>query len=133
VDQVGQTPGRVGPGAGPTPWPAGRGLRRFDPSHGCHESTRGDGRVGGDRSSRPVGHVAWPPSLHLAPNRPLQVGGGPIHRYKYPLVVKVDTPHSMCSSPLVCSLVVVAQAKPCWELRVESSLRSSSESSLGDR
>jgi hypothetical protein len=38
---------------------------------------------------------------HLVPNRPLQVGGGPIHPYKYPLTVKVEIPHSTCSSPLV--------------------------------
>jgi hypothetical protein len=30
------------------------------------------------------GHSTWPASHHLAPNRPLHVGGGPIHPYKYP-------------------------------------------------
>jgi hypothetical protein len=62
-------------------------------------------KISGGRSSRPVGHVVWPPSLHLVPNRALQVSGGPIHPDKYPLMVKVDTPHSFCSSPLVKVLV----------------------------
>jgi hypothetical protein len=57
--------------------------------------------VDGAPPGRPASHVVWPPDHHLAPNRPLQVGGGPIHPYKYPLMVKVDTPHSFCSSPLV--------------------------------
>jgi hypothetical protein len=75
--------------AGPTPWPIGQGLRQFDSSLGCHTSTRGGEarvmeKVGGGRSTRSVGHVAWPPDHHLVPNRPLQVGGGPIHPYKYP-------------------------------------------------
>jgi hypothetical protein len=50
-------------------------------------------KVGGGRSTQPPGHVV--------PNRPLEVGGGPIHPYKYPLMVKVDTPHSFYSPPLV--------------------------------
>jgi hypothetical protein len=37
-------------------------------------------KVSGGRST----WLAWPPSHHLAPNRPLQVGGGLIHPYKYP-------------------------------------------------
>jgi hypothetical protein len=58
--------------------PAVQGLRRFGPSLGCNVSTRGgEGRVGGGRSTRPASH-------HLVPNRPLQVGGGSIHPYKYP-------------------------------------------------
>jgi hypothetical protein len=61
-----------------------------------HEEEKAESveKVGGDRSTRPTGH-------HLTPNRPLQVGGGPIRPYKYPLAVKVDTPHSTCSSPIV--------------------------------
>jgi hypothetical protein len=58
-------------------------------------------KVGRGRSTRPVGQVAWSVGLHLAPNRPLHVDGGPIHPYKHPLTVKVDTPHSFYSSPLV--------------------------------
>jgi hypothetical protein len=54
------------------------------------------------RPLHPIGRprvlVARP---HLSPNRPLQVGGGLIHLYKYLLTVKVDTPHSTCISPLV--------------------------------
>jgi hypothetical protein len=37
-----------------------------------------------EETARPVGHVAWLAGHHLAPNQPLQVGGGPIHPYKYP-------------------------------------------------
>jgi hypothetical protein len=36
VDQVGQTPGQVGPGAHR---PAGQGLSRLGPGLGCHVST----------------------------------------------------------------------------------------------
>jgi hypothetical protein len=98
----------------PTSWPTGQGLRRFGPSLSCHTSTRGgEALVGGESRWRP---------LHLVPNWPLQVGGGPIHPYKYPLIVKVDTTlilqFSTCNGS---NLVVVAQAKPCWESRVESS------------
>jgi hypothetical protein len=62
-------------------------------------------KVGGGRSTRPVGHMAWLAGHHLVPNRPLQVGGGPIHPYKKPAHVKVKIPHSTCSSPLVKVLV----------------------------
>jgi hypothetical protein len=34
--------------------------------------------------THPAGHVASPAGHHLSPNQPLQVGGGPIHPYKYP-------------------------------------------------
>jgi hypothetical protein len=62
--------------AGPTPWPADEGLTRFGPSLGCHASTQGG---------------------------EARVIGGPIDPYKYPppLTVKVEEPHSTCSSPLV--------------------------------
>jgi hypothetical protein len=111
---------------GPTPWSASQGLRWFDPSLGCHVSTRGgEAWVVGGHSTRPASHVAWLAGHHVAPNRPLQVNGGPIHPYKYPppLTVKVEIPHSTCNSPLVkgFSLVVVAQVKPCQESRVELS------------
>jgi hypothetical protein len=38
---------------------------------------------GGSRTRWPAGHVAWSVGHDLAPNRPLQVGRGPIHTYKY--------------------------------------------------
>jgi hypothetical protein len=41
-------------------------------------------KVSGCHSTRSAGHVAWLLGLHLVPNQPLQVGGGPIHPYKYP-------------------------------------------------
>jgi hypothetical protein len=99
--QVSPDPRPSGPGgwpAGPTPWSDGQGLRGFDSKLGCHASTRGgEARVGGRRSTQPANHVAWPPSHHLAPNRLLQVDGGPIHPYKYPppLTMKVDTHHTL--------------------------------------
>jgi hypothetical protein len=58
-------------------------------------------KVGGGRSTQPAGHMAWPTGHHLEPNRSLQVGGSPIHPINTPLIVKVNTPHSFCSSPLV--------------------------------
>jgi hypothetical protein len=92
--------------SGPSGRPTGEGLRCFGPILGCHASTQGgEGRVGGGRSTLPAGDVAWPPGLHLALNQPLQVGGGPIHPNRYPLMVKVDTPHSFYSSSLVKVLV----------------------------
>jgi hypothetical protein len=36
-------------------------------------------KVSGGHSTWLADHVAWSLGLHLAPNRPLQVGGGPIH------------------------------------------------------
>jgi hypothetical protein len=41
-------------------------------------------KASGECSTRLAGHVAWLPSHHLVPHRPLQVGGGTIHPYKYP-------------------------------------------------
>jgi hypothetical protein len=72
-----------------------------------HEEEKAESveKVHGGCSTRPAGDVAWLPGLHLAPNRPLLVGGDLIHPYKYPLPVKVDTPHSTCSSSLVKILV----------------------------
>jgi hypothetical protein len=61
------------------------GLRRFSLSLGCHASAEGGERQdGGESRWRPPSCVAWPPGLHLTPNRLLLVGGGPIHPYKYP-------------------------------------------------
>jgi hypothetical protein len=77
VDQVGQTPGRVGLGASQLARVWGGSTRAFvaTPPHKeeKHESME---KVGGGCSTRPAGH-------HLAPNQPLHVGGGPIHPYKY--------------------------------------------------
>jgi hypothetical protein len=85
-----------------THWPACQGLRRFSPSLGFHASIQGgEARVSGGRSTRSAGHVACPAGHHLEPNRHLQVGGGPIQPYKYPLMVKVNMPHSFCNPPLV--------------------------------
>jgi hypothetical protein len=94
--------GQRGQLAGPTPRPVGQGLRWFILSLGCHASTRGgEAWVGGGCSTQSADQLAWPAGHHLASNRPPQVGGGPIHHYKYPLAVKVKIPHSTCSSPLV--------------------------------
>jgi hypothetical protein len=102
VDQVGQILGQVGDG------PAGQILGQVGDGPGSvatclHEEEKPESveKVGGYRSTWAADHVAWPVGHHLAPNRPLQVGGGPIHPYKYPLMVKVEIPQSTCSSPLV--------------------------------
>jgi hypothetical protein len=88
--------------AGPTPWLVDQVLRWFGPILGCHASTwGGEARIGGGRSTRLASHVPWLVGHHLAPNQPLQVGGGPVHPDKYPLMVKVEIPHSTCSSTLV--------------------------------
>jgi hypothetical protein len=85
MDQVGQTPGRVGPGAGRPSRVWGSSARALVATH-LHEEEEPElvENVGGGSSTQPAGHVAWLPSHHLAPNRALQVGGGPIHPYKYP-------------------------------------------------
>jgi hypothetical protein len=71
MDRVGQTPGHV--------------LCWFGPHLPGHVSPQGvEGQGGGDRSTRPVGHVAWPIDHQLAPNRLLQVSGAPPRPYKYP-------------------------------------------------
>jgi hypothetical protein len=58
-------------------------------------------KVSGGCSTRLADHMAWPAGQHLAPNHPLQVSGGPIHSYKYPLTVKVDThTHHILDIPL---------------------------------
>jgi hypothetical protein len=91
MDQVGPDPRSSGPKGwppGPTPWPVGHGLRRFAQNLGVtrlHKEEKPESveKVGGRHSTRSAGHMAWPPDHHLAPNRLLQVGGGPIHSYKY--------------------------------------------------
>jgi hypothetical protein len=80
----------------PEPWLPHVYTRRQSP-----ESVE---KVGGGRSTWSADHMAWLAGHHLAPNRPLQVGGGLIQPYKYPppaIMVNVDTSHSFCSSPLV--------------------------------
>jgi hypothetical protein len=48
--------GPRGQSAGPTPWPASQGLRRFGLSPGCHASRLGGkAQVVGGRSTRPAG------------------------------------------------------------------------------
>jgi hypothetical protein len=69
--------------------PVGQGLRWFGLRLGCHilheeEMPESVEKVGGGRSTWPTAQVAWPTGHHLLPNRPLQVGGVPIHSYKYP-------------------------------------------------
>jgi hypothetical protein len=68
---------------------------------------------------------AAPPGLHLVPNPPIQVGGGPIHPYKYPPCSESQhtTLNLYFSTCKGSSLVVVAQVRPCQESsRVESLL-----------
>jgi hypothetical protein len=80
------------------------------------------------------GLTPWPAGQHLVCYQLNQVSKPSLDPYKYPLLVEIKTTHSTCSSPLVkFGLVVVAQVKPCQESKVESSILSSFESSLGDR
>jgi hypothetical protein len=81
--------------ASPTPWLAGQGLRWFGPSYGCHASTQGgEARVGGESQ--------WSESVVAAPpGRPVTTW----HQTDLSKSVKVNTPHSTCSSPLVNVLV----------------------------
>jgi hypothetical protein len=135
VDQVSQTPGRVGKGDG-------RLARVWDSSAWVlvatrlHEEEKPESveKVGGGHSTRSAGYVAWLAGHHLASNRPLQVGGGPIHPYKYPPhgESRDTTLYLYFSTYKGSVIVVVVQAKPYRESRVESSLRSSSGSSLRD-
>jgi hypothetical protein len=84
MEQVGQTPGRVDKGANQLAQLRGQPARVWGGSAQAlvvthlHEEEKPESmeKVGNDRSTRPGGH-------HLVPNWPLQVGGGPIHPYKY--------------------------------------------------
>jgi hypothetical protein len=67
-------------------------------------------KVGGGRSTRSAGHVAWLAGHHLAPNQLLQVGGAPPWPYKYPPMVEMrrHTTHfgdSTCKAPILLSVV----------------------------
>jgi hypothetical protein len=90
-------------------------------------------KVSGGCSTQLAGHVAWLAGHHLAPNQHLQVDAGPIHPYKNPPrgESRHTTLYLLFSTCKGSGLVVVAQVKPYRESRVESSLRSSFESSLG--
>jgi hypothetical protein len=60
--------------------------------------------VGGGCSTRSASHVAWPTGHPLAPNRLLQVGGGPPRPYKYPPTVDMRTHtfgDSTCKAPIL--------------------------------
>jgi hypothetical protein len=92
VDQVSQTPGWVSPGAGRPAQLLGWSARVWGGSAPAlvatrlHEKEKPESvvKVGGGWSTRPDGHVARRPGHHMVPNRLIQVGGGPIHPYKYP-------------------------------------------------
>jgi hypothetical protein len=80
--------------------------------------------VSGSRTRWPPSHVARPADQNLACYRLNQVGKSSLDPYKYPSAngiqdITLDLKFSTCK---VSSLVVVTQAKPCRESRVESSL-----------
>jgi hypothetical protein len=77
MDQVGQTAGWLGPGAGRPARVWGGSAWALVATRLHEEKPESVEKVDGGCSTRPVGH-------HLVPNWPLQVGGGPIHPYKYP-------------------------------------------------
>jgi hypothetical protein len=111
VDQVIQTLDRLRPGID---WPARvwGGSDRALVATRLHKEEKPESveKVDGGRSTRPIGHTAWPPDHHLALNWLIQIGGDPIRPYKYPLVVKIDThtPHfwDYTCKALILSLVV---------------------------
>jgi hypothetical protein len=92
---------------------------------------------GGGREEWSVDHVdVQPDGRPFAPNQPCHVGGeSPLPLYISPPYRWIlNNTHYLEFSTCKCfGLVVVAQTKPCRESRVESSIRSSSGSSLGDR
>jgi hypothetical protein len=121
--------------SGPKGWPAGPTLQPLVGwlhGHTLQEVVTRNPKleVSGRRTRRPPDHMTGLASQHLACYQHNQVSNSSLDPYKYPPSVEFKTPHSTCKCS---SLVVVVQAKPCRKSRVESSLRSSSGSSLGDR
>jgi hypothetical protein len=70
VDQVSQTPGRVGLGAS-RPAKVWGGSAHALVATRLHEEEKPESveKVGGGRSNHLAGHVAWPSGHHLAPNQ----------------------------------------------------------------
>jgi hypothetical protein len=57
-------------------------------------------KVGGDLSTRPADHVAWPAGRHLVSYRFGQVGGAPPQPYKYPVTIGNQSRHHILKIPL---------------------------------
>jgi hypothetical protein len=93
-----------------------------------HWFTRKDPRLegGGGREEWPVGHVDGRPSICSKPTFPCwwRLPSAPL---------RLKTHYLQFSTCKGFGLVVVAQVKPYWELRVNSSICSSIRSSLRDR
>jgi hypothetical protein len=133
VDKMGQTPSRVGPEAGrpafEAVWPKSWLPRIYTTRRSSNWWRKSVEAAPPSRLITWLGRSAttW---RQTDLSKSVEVPFTPINT---PLMVKVKTPHSFCSSTCKGSdLVVVAQAKPRRESRVKSSLCSSSKSSLRD-
>jgi hypothetical protein len=121
----------------PNPWPSGPTLQPLTGwLHGdtLQEAVEGNPmlKVGGGQTPWLTRHMARPPSHHLACYRLNQVGNPSLNPHKYPLLVEIKTTHSICSSPLVNVWFSSSSTVEALS-RVDSSIHSSSGSSLRDR
>jgi hypothetical protein len=135
-----QVKGLKGRAAGPTPWPVGHTLSEFRlrPGGYVHTSVHKSilcPRVNGNQKEWPTGHVDGHPGIRHLQTNSIKSVEAPLNLYIR--ILKVEFTHTTLFLELSTfkgsNLVVEAQAKPCEGSRVESSLRSSSRSSLGDR
>jgi hypothetical protein len=125
--------------ASQTPWPASPTLQPLTGwlhSDTLQEAIEGNPRVKVSRGETPwpAGHVARLALHHLECYRLNHVGNPSLDPYKYPPTCgNQSNTHNFWFSTCKRFGLVVAQVKPCRELRVKSSFRSSSRSSLRDR
>jgi hypothetical protein len=132
--------GLKGRPAGPTPRPTGQTLSRFRLGlrsiiHTSVHKSILCLRVDGYWEEWPVGHVDGHPAIHHLQIKSIKSVEAPL--YLDIRILTVEFTHTTLflyfSSYKSPGLVVEAQAKPCRESRVESSLCSSFESSLEDQ
>jgi hypothetical protein len=121
-------------------WLAGHTLSQFRPRHGSYVHTSVHKsmpclRVSGNRLEWSAGHMDGRPTIHHLQTNSIRSVENPFDLYIRVLTVELThtTLYLQFSTCKGSSLVIEAQAKPCRELRVELSLCSSSESSLGDQ
>jgi hypothetical protein len=136
----GQTTSQSGTRAGPTPWLAGHTLSQFWPRldgyapKSVYKSITCP-RSGGDQEEWPASHVDGCPAAHHLQTDSIESVEAPLDLYIRILTVEFihTTLFLQFSTCKGSGLVVEAQAKPFQESRAGLSLRSNSESSLGDR
>jgi hypothetical protein len=132
-----KTKGLKGQSASPTPWLADNTLSWFRPRIGgyIHTSVHKSIlclRVSGNREEWPASHVDGCPAIHHLQTDSIKSVEAPL--YLYIRILMTEFTHTTLLYFSTCKgsdLIVEAQSKPWWELRVESSLRSSSGSTLG--